>query len=269
MIKLMFKIIIILFSLLLLQSCDFKEKNTSQTNMPEKYDYIDSVLLYHDRLNVVIPVEGELRAWQEINIMAPDTCSIISLLGEEGAGVKKGDLLISLWNLSKKREFTPFDIKAPISGIITKLYHNVNDNISAGAPIITIKNFDNLLLKIKLIPERLKLITKGQKALLNYSGQSIEGFVSRVDKNSAQVFILIANRNRKYNEGMHVAGEISCGKIEGDYILRRHFANDIMSIKVEDDIMLDLIKIGYSDSLVLVYPPLPGQLFIQIFQKKP
>ena len=76
--------------------------------------------------------------------------------------------------------------------------------------------------------------------------------------------------NKKYpvNEHTFVKGEIECGKLRGDF-LKSVFCEKRDSIKVQlaENILITVFPVGIADSLTFIYPPLPEQNYIRIYEK--
>ena len=113
---------------------------------------IDTVPIYHLKSSVGIPVSGSLSPWKESVLIAEDSSRIISLLVDDKSRVIAGDILLSLWNLKYRSEYTPLDIKAPFSGRVEKeviafILEKVGWNRSLAAKILKI-SYKALLYKI-------------------------------------------------------------------------------------------------------------------------
>jgi len=118
---------------------------------------IDTVPIYHLKSSVGIPVSGSLSPWKESVLIAEDSSRIISLLVDDKSRVIAGDILLSLWNLKYRSEYTPLDIKAPFSGRVEKVHYKVDDFVSAGSPLIHLKNSDFYILEAGLTSNQYKL----------------------------------------------------------------------------------------------------------------
>lgn len=228
----------------------------------------DSVSIIHDSFDLMIDVQGELKPWQEAEISLSDTATLIAYLAKEGDIVKKGDLLASAWIKSQKPEYTPFDIRASIDGRIERANLNIGQVIPADEPVVIIKNYNYLVLEPTLGAEKIKYIQRGQTAILNSESQPIQGIVKEVIPLKQRVSIWVDNAQLQLKESLLVSGYIHCGKVSGDYIDINYFdETGAASVIVDSDIDLDIIKIGHSDSLALIFPPLPKQSHLKILKK--
>ena len=249
-------------------SCEKNESEDFPDMEPSVAASYDSVTIIHDSFDLMIDVQGELKPWQEAEISLSDTAILIAYLAKEGDIVKKGDLLASAWIKSPKPEYTPFDIRASIDGIIERANLNIDQIIPANEPVVIIKNYNYLVLDQTLSTEKIKYIQRGQKASLNSESQPIQGIVKEVIPLKQFVSIWVDNAQLQLKESLLVSGHIHCGKVSGDYIDNNYFdETGTASVIVDGDIDLDIIKIGHSDSLALIFPPLPKQSYLKVLKK--
>jgi len=230
--------------------------------------YLDSVQVIHATLPVVIPVEGFLEPWKQIELSLPDSARLLSILTEPGFKVNKGDIIASLWKISRFGDNTPIDLLAPISGQVEHIHYKINQVAPAGQPIICLYNTDRLLLKTKLNDPQLALVKEDQRVKLYYNGQERIAYVFDVNISDRKIVIRLENTKHPVDERTFVKGEIECGKIRGDF-LKSVFCEKQDSIKVQlnENILLTVFPVGTADSLTFIYPPLPAQNYIRIYEK--
>ncbi|MGD9898766.1 MAG: HlyD family efflux transporter periplasmic adaptor subunit [Calditrichaceae bacterium] len=228
----------------------------------------DSVDIHHEYRQVYIPVEGKSEVFEHRTIYAADTSNVIALLVEKGKKVNQNDFLAGLWSLSKQKEYTPVDIRSPITGEITKVYVKVGDNIASGAPLFEIRNNDYQILKVQLRLEQARYIYKGQHAELKTNSVRVQGIVNQVDNSQGLIVILINNLESGLPDGVQIDGKIDCGKIKGEYIGSRYFnASEKLIAAGDGGETLEISRVGIADSLSLIYPPIPHGIRMQIIQK--
>jgi len=258
--------ILILFSGVVFISCAKKQKPLQ----PTEYEttVMDSVPLYHLRRNVKIPVKGKLKAWQKKEIFLSDSSQLLSLLIEEGDFVKRGALLGSFWRLPQKGEYTPVDIRTPISGVVTLIKHRLGSRLPPGSKILEVENDDYLLLQIRMPQADFSILRAGQKVAVNYKRQLLWGFVERLEQDKGKVNIFLKNNLHKYAAGIMVSGYILCPNVKGDFLPAYYFnTSDSLKIWLDDYMAFTLIRCGTTDSLSLIYPPLPDQKYLKIIKK--
>lgn len=249
--------------------CNFGHENQNRDAPQRKTTlYLDSVQVFHLRKTVFIPVEGVLEPWKQIKLFLPDSARLISLLAEDGARVKKGDLLASLWRLNRGVENTPVDLTAPISGRVEQVYFRLNQLVPASRPVISLINTEQLLFRYPLKPAYADWIRKGMRVTLKVRGEERRAIVKKVDLQKKRVEIGLYNGDASIPPYSFARGRINCGMQQGDFLKARYFFNeDSLKVLLRDSITLTLYPGGASDSLVQIYPALPGQDFIRIYQK--
>ncbi len=197
-----------------------------------------------------------------VDISIPDSSVLISLLVEKGDNVTVGDLLGSLWFIKKSnKEYTPRDLRAPLSGTITELNYQVDDPIPPYSTIMKIEDLRRLKIKIKIIHNQLNIIRRYSKTIFTISGRKILGYIRKIDPAALQLEIIIPNKNNDYMLGEPISGYIDCGTLKGSFVANNYFNDkDSLYAKIEEDIMINIYKIGVSDTLAMIYP--------QLFDKK-
>ncbi|QEN07079.1 efflux RND transporter periplasmic adaptor subunit [Oceanispirochaeta crateris] len=73
------------------------------------------------------------------------------------------------------------EVKAPISGYITRLNIKASDNVRAGDQLFTVSNYDELTTIVWVSDHEIRQIAKGQRATANWEGLSLSGIVTQVD----------------------------------------------------------------------------------------
>ena len=249
--------------------CNFGNDSQNQEPSHRKAAlYLDSVEIHHSRRPVFIPVEGVLEPWKQIKLFLPDSARIISVLVEPGSKVKEGDLLASLWRLNRRGENTPVDLTAPISGRIEQVYFGLNQQVPAFQPVLSIVNSEHLFFRSVLKTGYADLIKRGMRVILQVNGEERKAVVKNVDLQKKSVEISIYNGDKTIPAHTFTQGRIDCGMQRGDFLESKYFFNkDSLKVQLRDSIYLTLYPAGESDSLIQIYPPLPGQDFIRIYQK--
>ncbi len=249
--------------------CNFGNENQSKKEIPEKMAvYLDSVEIYHTHKAVYLPVEGILEPWKQIKLFLPDSARLISVLVEPGSEVKKGDLLASLWRLNRRGENTPIDLIAPINGRIETVNFRLNQYVPAYKPVISIVNSDHLTFWVSIKPAYAGRIKKRMPVELNVNGKHHSAGVNTIDYKQLKVEISLYNKDGSLPVHSFARGRIVCGVHAGDFLDRKYFLNkDSLKIQLKDNIQLTLFPAGQADSLIQIYPALPGQDFIRIYQK--
>jgi len=249
---------------LLCLSCKQSGQKAVDSGINKESGAVDSIQVFHGRYDLIIEIKSELTTWKQSILSVADSTALISLLVEPHTQVKQGDVLASLWGFSNKNEYTPMDLIAPFNGTVAAVYYKVGDQIKAESPIIELKNYDYYLMVLHPEPEQLRYIKKNASVLVQYQENSEKGWVEKVNKKQGEVLVLLKNKEKWVKENLTVDAKIHCGNFVGDYIYRKYFgAKNKMTALVEDEIILNLKAIGFSDSLALVYPSISNLDYIK------
>lgn len=73
------------------------------------------------------------------------------------------------------------EVKAPISGYITRLNVQTSDNVQPGDGLFTVSNYDELTSIVWVADNEIRQISKGQRATAQWEGIDLNGVVSQVD----------------------------------------------------------------------------------------
>jgi len=253
-----FKLCVLAGCLLLMLSCT-KEKS-GEANRPierNRPTTIDSVHILHAALAVTVPVKGFFEYWKKETIFTSDSTQVITVLVEEGQPVQYQQLLLSLWQLDRSKEFTPVDVRAPFEGTIEQVFVKVGSRQSPEKPLLHIYNDDFFSMRIKMHPDQIRFIRKNQKVVNADSTIVFDGYVESVDKKSK--FITIIGKNQGYDrKKLHrVNLDILCGKVNGDFIRSDKFINNKIVAYIDDESSFEITPIAVSDSLSLIAPAIP------------
>ncbi len=257
------KSFLVAISILMLFYACGDQKNSNKTL--QKLTRWQTATLIHDTLQVSIPVEGKLVAWKKVDITSPVKARLVSLLVEADDRVTRGDLILSLWPIDPGNNFSTIDIHAPLSGIVRAVYFTFKDTISAGQPIITIENRENLILQTSLSYGAFAFVKPNLNVALKYRNNIIKGAVWQVDKKLQQVTIVVPNQQLHLKQDIYVTGYIDLGRVSGSFLPVTFFdLTDSVKVRFGDK-QITLQKVGsYKDSLTLVYPDLPTTAQVRV-----
>ncbi len=196
---------------------------------------------------------------------------LISLLNNEGEAIEKNQLLASVLFVDSDQEYTPLNIRAPFNGILADVYYEVGDSIPPSKDILRIKNFKFLKLQCILNSPQFKYVRKNQEAIIftNEYEDTLDGFVDHLNVSAREVHLLVPEPDSKYFKPLRASGWIHCGNVRGDFIRKEHFASgNTVTIQTEENISVEISKVGESDSLCMIYPALPDQQTVWIKKEK-
>ena len=236
----------------------FCAKPEKQNDKAAKSSLLLPVKIINTERNVIIPLKGIPEPLNSATITMPDSSVLISLLVEKGDNVTVGDLLGSLWFIRKKnREYTPKDLRAPLSGTITELNYQLDSPISPYSVIMKIEDLRQLKIKVKINRKQLNIIKPYAKAVFTINREEMEGYIRHIDPITLQMEIIIPDKNMEYIKGESISGYVDCGKLNGSFMSDRYFqGKDSLYVKIEEDIMIYIYKTAISDTLALIYPSL-------------
>ena len=236
----------------------FCAKPEKQNDKAAKSSLLLPVKIINTERNVIIPLKGIPEPLNSATITMPDSSVLISLLVEKGDNVTVGDLLGSLWFIRKKnREYTPKDLRAPLSGTITELNYQLDSPISPYSVIMKIEDLRQLKIKVKINRKQLNIIKPYAKAVFTINREEMEGYIRNIDPITLQMEIIIPDKNMEYIKGESISGYVDCGKLNGSFMADRYFqGKDSLYVKIEEDIMIYIYKTAISDTLALIYPSL-------------
>lgn len=72
------------------------------------------------------------------------------------------------------------NVKAPISGRVTRLDARVSDNTYPGAPLFTVSNLDEMEAKLYVTADEARMVRTGQAAIIEEGGSELKGAVTQV-----------------------------------------------------------------------------------------
>ena len=151
----------------LVQVGDFVEKNQVIISFPA-----DNPSLNYEQARVNF--ESARTAYQRIS----------TLYKEEGVSQQSYDNARTQYELAKANWDTVRnmkDVKAPLSGYVTRLNVLESDNVETGDPLFTISDYKQLKSTVWVTDREIGRIEKGQRATAVWQGNRIDGRVIQVD----------------------------------------------------------------------------------------
>ncbi len=134
------------------------------------------------------------------------------------------------------------DIKAPISGYVTRLTVNESENVRPGETLFTISNYDKLIATVWVSDREIGTIQKGQRAEAFWHENTIPGRVSRVDlskneqKKAFAVWVEFDNSGHKIPSGVTVDIDIETSLTKDAIVIQRR---EILSDSKGDYVFLE------------------------------
>lgn len=139
------------------------------------------------------------------------------------------------------------EVKAPISGYITRINVNPSDNVKPGAELFTVSNYDQLTSTVWVGDQDIRKIANGQNVTALWQDEKISGVVTQVDlakdpgKKAFAVKIKLENQNHSIPSGITADLQIRVKSINDAIVLhRKEFLGS------EGDYYVFLEKEGYA-----------------------
>ncbi|OQY36531.1 MAG: hypothetical protein B6229_09860, partial [Spirochaetaceae bacterium 4572_7] len=120
------------------------------------------------------------------------------------------------------------EVKAPLSGYITRLNVQPSDNVQQGKNLFTVSNFNTLSSIVWVADYEIRSIQKGQVATANWENSTLTGVVTQVDlamdaeKKAFAVHILFNNADQEVLSGITAAINIETSLTHNSIILHRN-----------------------------------------------
>ncbi len=139
------------------------------------------------------------------------------------------------------------EVKAPISGYITRLAVQESDNVHPGDTLFTVSNYDELTSTVWVADHEIRQIRVGQRATAEWEGIRLQGEVTRVDlamddrKKAFAVQIRFDNAAHTVPSGITAEIDIETKLIEDTIVVHR---NEIL--KTREDWYVYVDKDGYA-----------------------
>lgn len=126
-----------------------------------------------------IQADGILRSKERYKVLAFAEGDIKRILIKEGDSVRKGQVITEL-----RRDFSYHLIKAPIDGIIAKVYHESAGPVQRGEPIVEIMDMSQLEIMVELLTTDAVRLKSGTEVVVESLGGAvpIQTKVSRISK---------------------------------------------------------------------------------------
>lgn len=156
------------------------------------------------------------------------------------------------------------EVKAPLSGYITRLNVQASDNVEPGDNLFTISNYDILTASVWVADHEIRQIRKGQKVSASWEDQELHGLVSRVDlamdpqTKAFSVQIQLHNEEHRVPSGVTANINIETEIVENTVVVHR---NEILNN--QDDWYVYVSRDGYARQQI-VQPGMKQGMFYQI-----
>ena len=127
-----------------------------------------------------------------------------------------------------KRVNDMMEIKAPLSGYITRLNVQISDNVEPGDSLFIVSNYDSLSATVWVADHEIRQISKGLRANAQWENIRLDGLVTRVDlamdneKKAFAVQIQFSNVEHRVPSGVTADIDIETRLIENTIVVHRN-----------------------------------------------
>ena len=179
---------------------------------------VNTVKLEKQKVPHVLGVQGILEGDPQVKVYPQVPGKFARNNVVEGAAVNRNDVISYIDRDMVGQTFELAPVKAPIDGIVTKLYYiDKGDAVGPQMPVAEVANQDNVKVVFNLGQDDLLKVKKGQKATIFYTNDqafSVEGAVYSVppvidtDIMAGTVVVKAPNKAKTMKIGMSVNVEI-------------------------------------------------------------
>jgi multidrug efflux pump subunit AcrA (membrane-fusion protein) len=179
---------------------------------------INTVKLVKQKVPHILSVQGILEGDPQVKVYPQVPGKFAKNVLAEGAAVNRNDVISYVYRDMVGQTFELAPVKAPISGIVTKLYYiDKGDAVGPQMPVAEVANEDNVKVVFNLGQDDLLKVHKGQKASVFYTNDqafSVDGEVYSVppvidtDIMAGTVVVKAPNKAKTMKIGMSVNVEI-------------------------------------------------------------
>lgn len=234
--------------------------------------FIDSGLSKLMDVKDKIKLIGVITAYEQTNVYSKASGKLVKYKVEEGATVKKDDILAYIDRDEVGFDFTQSPIKSPVSGVVLKRFVDVGNTISPAmgsaamaSPLVLIGNINKVKIQVNVIEEDIGRVKKGQEVeavLETFPGKVFRGLVENVSpqadplSHASKVEVVIDNAANTIKPGVSAEVYIVTGiskeavAIPREALIRKSEERFLYAIK-EGKAKKLLVETGYDDGIFL------------------
>lgn len=270
------KLLLVLLSAGLIFSfaaCSKKETSVNAAQAQESEGIsIDSgfskIMDVKDKIKLI----GVIAAYEQTNVYSKASGKIVKYEVEEGATVKKDDIIAYIDRDEVGFDFTQSPIKSPVAGMVLRRFVDVGNTISPAmgstamaTPLVIVGNISKLKVQVSVVEEDIGRIRKGQAVeavLETFPGKTFPGVVENVSpqadpvSHASKVEVVIDNAANLIKPGVSAEVYIVAGLSKGavavprQALVRKNDDKFIFTIK-NGVIQRHLVETGYDDGKLL------------------
>ncbi len=183
---------------------------------------VEVMVVKAEDFDQTINLTGTVAADNQTDVPAKVPGKIISYLYQEGAWVEKGSTVVTVDRDEVGVEFQQAVIEAPISGWLTKRYHDTGAHVAPGMPLFQLADYRRVNLEASVPESDISKVRPGASATVTidaWPDQTFPGSVKRVSptvdylSRTVKAEIALANNGLKLRPGMYGRAEVKVKRL--------------------------------------------------------
>jgi len=213
------KILTIMLVILFLNGCGKKPEQAANGRIvPVKTDRITLI-----DINDTLDYTGDIKAQDEAVIYPKVTGKIIEKVKEDGAAIKKGEVICYIDRDEVGLKFEKAPVESTLSGVLGRVYVDIGQNVSLDTAIALVVSDENVKINLDIPEKYLPRVTLAQEAQISVDSWPDKKFLGKVTKVSpvidlatrtAPVEITVENKERLLKSGMFAKVQLVIEKRE-------------------------------------------------------
>ena len=212
-----------------LMGCGKETAKVKEAGIP-----VEVAVVQEKQLQEILKFTGDIEGKDQVQVYSKVPGKLIEYKVQEGARVKKKDIIALIDRDVTGFKFEPAPVEAPISGVVAKTYFDQGDSVSPQIPIAVVADMDEVKVKIEVTEVDYPKVKLGQMARIKvdaYPDKEFEGKLSKLSTlvspqtRTATAEITIPNPEHFLVPGMFARISLLAGKhkalvVPRDAILR-------------------------------------------------
>ncbi len=217
------------------------------------------VHITHSTRPVTVSLYGYINYLYDSTLVSPVAATPISISVNPGERVHRGHLLLTYWSRYQGYDYTPLEIRAPFSGVVSSIYAQINQPVQAGEELIRLLENQYLKMNIPVNPVLKDFFRNDQPATVQIDEHTLDGFVRFYKRRSQSLELFFNNPHLIKPPIGLIKTDIFLGEQKGTFIPSALFSStDSLQAYIPELGPVEIVALGRSDSLSWIYPNLAG-----------
>lgn len=162
-------------------------------------------------LNRMLEYVGNIKGIDEAIVYPKVSGKIIEKVKEDGAPVKKGDIIAYIDRDEVGLTFEKAPVESPLTGVVGRVYVDIGASVNVSSPVALVTNMSTAQIELSIPEQYVPKLSLGQRADVTvdaYPGMVFEGNVSKIspvidlETRAAPIEIMIKNDKGYLQSGM-------------------------------------------------------------------